>query len=488
MPRLFSESVLPVLIELPFLVTLSGTLVLSGAGWLLWKFVIRKESFQKFLYDARHSLWIWIILLIISLILAGIVFAVVNSLEGSGDRPISGGFWTFLLAVSATPIVWYAWFIRDRNRVEELKNDKYKNIRENFYKLQEWAVSDREGQVTTALFQLRDYLREDPDLIPEELKEYRPVFARLARDFFAVILKDRAVYDRHYRLWKEANDVNLAVLSETTSLRHGDYHMLRKFRGKELTEVPKSAPFRAMERIVREDGWRIQDLREAQLEYAVLWQSDSVAKLEGVDLSEADLTGADLRSATLTGANLISARLTGANLEFARLTGAYLEFARLTGAYLEFARLIGADLRRATLTGAYLRFATLTGADLRFATLTGADLRRATLTGAYLMSATLSGANLMSATLTGADLRSATLPGANLMSATLIGADLMSATLTGANLWYIQLDGVDLSHAVLNGAGSMAGRCIGVSERSRWAPPFWFRKNRRSVLSRTGRN
>ncbi len=84
--------------------------------------------------------------------MAAAVFLVGLALEWFvGDRKIvERHFWTFLLAVSATPIAWYAWFVRDRNRSEELKNDRFKNIRESFYKLQEWAVSDNEGQVTSA--------------------------------------------------------------------------------------------------------------------------------------------------------------------------------------------------------------------------------------------------------------------------------------------------------------------------------------------------
>ncbi len=137
----------------------------------------------------------------------------------------------------------------------------------------------------------------DRGLIPEDLKEYRRQFAKMAREFFAVILKDRAIYDRNYRLWEEANGIGVGkragsgasgnpegndlsivhmdkISEASVSLSHEDHYLLQAFRGQRLVDVPKSAPFRAMERIVRENGVAIGDLREAELQHAELQHAE----------------------------------------------------------------------------------------------------------------------------------------------------------------------------------------------------------------------
>ena len=95
---------------------------------------------------------------------------------------------------------------------------------------------------------------------------------------------------------------------------------------------------------------------DAKLENALL----RAAKLTSAKLTNADLLGADLTDANLRGANLRGANLILAKLNSADLRGADLTSADLTSADLTFAK-----LNRAKLTAAKLTTAKLFGADLR---------------------------------------------------------------------------------------------------------------------------
>jgi hypothetical protein len=121
-----------------------------------------------------------------------------------------------------------------------------------------------------------------------------------------------------------------------------------------------------------------------------------------------DLREADLDRAILTGANLA-----GANLH----------------AILDRANLIDADLTGANLSSAYLGQAMLTGADLA-----GANLSRAHLVEANLYQADLAGANLR-----GANLSQADLTGALLVETNLIDATLTDCRIYGISAWGVML-------------------------------------------------
>jgi len=78
------------------------------------------------------------------------------------------------------------------------------------------------------------------------------------------------------------------------------------------------------------------DLRGARLNKAYLSGTRlRETDLSGADLSEADLFGADLNGANLTRANLSGANLTGADLSGCRLDGADLSKADLSGVHLK---------------------------------------------------------------------------------------------------------------------------------------------------------
>ena len=87
-----------------------------------------------------------------------------------------------------------------------------------------------------------------------------------------------------------------------------------------------------------------------------------------------DLLGADLPEAKLDGVNLQNANLLGANLEGASLEGAKLRNANLKEANLRRASLVGADLREANLYKARLQQAKLGRADLVHVSLIKAEI------------------------------------------------------------------------------------------------------------------
>jgi uncharacterized protein YjbI with pentapeptide repeats len=110
---------------------------------------------------------------------------------------------------------------------------------------------------------------------------------------------------------------------------------------------------------------------------------------EGITLIAANLTRADLTKASLQGANLSECHLKEAALTDATLQSADLSSADLQGADLSHAALQGANLSPATVPGfPGLKIPTnLTNADLSHAALQGANLSSADLTDANLSGA-----------------------------------------------------------------------------------------------------
>jgi hypothetical protein len=147
------------------------------------------------------------------------------------------------------------------------------------------------------------------------------------------------------------------------------------------------------------------------------------------DLSKADLKGAQLREANLDWAILWRADLRKANLSKAsffasELGDARLEKANLRKTNLEFAELVNTNLRKSDLSNAYLRLA-----DLR-----ATDLDKANLRGAQLLEARLNKANLRKA-----DLREADLSKAILVGTKLNGARLADCRVYGISAWDVDL-------------------------------------------------
>ena len=186
---------------------------------------------------------------------------------------------------------------------------------------------------------------------------------------------------------------------------------------------------------------RKANLREANLKGATLW---------GATLDEAHLWGADLSGTELSGAHLTRAFLMKVNLSNATLWEADLRKAILSEACLRGAKLHEADLSEAGFNEADLSEASLWQSNLRGAYFKGANLSNANLNETILSNANLSKANLRGTHLWQADLRRADLSKADLRGATLGGADLSKANLSEADLSGANLSGVDLSGANLS--------------------------------------
>ncbi len=200
---------------------------------------------------------------------------------------------------------------------------------------------------------------------------------------------------------------------------------------------------------------RMADLSGANLSEAILYRTKGrAAILNRAILNRAILTKAALSYARLSGANLSNAKLSGADLRFAYLgedhdgnitilENADLSNADLSGgwwfsgigadlhrAHMRKANLRGANLRRTILEETYLGQAKLDGTDLHWST----RLKGAILSGLDLRGANLWGLDLSETDLSEADLREANLRGTDLERAILNSADLRGAKLRGANL------------------------------------------------------
>jgi uncharacterized protein YjbI with pentapeptide repeats len=139
------------------------------------------------------------------------------------------------------------------------------------------------------------------------------------------------------------------------------------------------------------------NLTDAVLVEADFYAEEKVGK--STQVIPADLTKADLRRANLQGANLTICYLNEATLTDAALQSAVLRGADLRGADLSHAALQGAKLSPATLPGRVPKIPTkFTDADLHDAALQRADLSSAVLQNANLNGADLTNTNLSDAT------------------------------------------------------------------------------------------
>jgi uncharacterized protein YjbI with pentapeptide repeats len=134
----------------------------------------------------------------------------------------------------------------------------------------------------------------------------------------------------------------------------------------------------------------------------------SDADLSFANLSFADLSDSFINSANFSFANLTSANLSDASIFESNFVESDLTFADLSRSFLLGSNLTKANLHRANLTRANLQYATLINANLSFTDLTIVSLYQADLTGADLTRADLTGADLTGADLTSAILLSAT--------------------------------------------------------------------------------
>jgi len=112
------------------------------------------------------------------------------------------------------------------------------------------------------------------------------------------------------------------------------------------------------------------NLSGADLHVARLWN----AHLRDANLERVFAENVDLRNAHLNDANLAGAILNKGCLSGSELAGADLRHARLDEADLSYANLQSANLQGANLQGANLSYADLKGADLKGANLQGAIL------------------------------------------------------------------------------------------------------------------
>ena len=120
---------------------------------------------------------------------------------------------------------------------------------------------------------------------------------------------------------------------------------------------------------------RNADLGDANLKGADLSQSD----LELANFARSDLSDASLKRSNLGGADFSNAKLRRANLRFCDLWGGNCFFADLRKAKLSGAHLRGVNFGCADLTGA-----DLVGADLCFSHMNDTVLRKANLTGCFV--------------------------------------------------------------------------------------------------------
>lgn len=336
---------------------------------------------------------------------------------------------TLLLALVASPIAWFAWLIRDRNRLEELRHQTSIKAREHFNKLREWANGSQESLQINALFELSDYLDDSRagSRLPEIIAEERSRYMQDAQRFFGAMLRNREAWDEGLRFANSA--------SAETGGRVTDF----------LNETSSSIRS-AIELLLISNAKRIRDLAGADLRGMKLPKADfSNVNAAGALFDSANLKGALLQNTVLSGGQFIEADLSGAKLNHARMDSAKLIKSKLT-----WAKLSGADLSGANLNSADLNRAQMNRADLRNANLNNSRLKMAKLNNSDLRCAELNKALLIGADLVGADLSHAELEGSRLHRANLSGAKLIGSELKGARMREAILHGADFESAVVN--------------------------------------
>lgn len=173
------------------------------------------------------------------------------------------------------------------------------------------------------------------------------------------------------------------------------------------------------------------NLDGANLQSAKLWETN----LSNASLSDADFSGAAFMGTDLSGTRFWNTNLSSVNIQNSNFVGANLE-----GANLSKTIFWSVDLSKARLQKVILRDAVFHGGgNLQGVELHNADLSRAFMGGSNLQKAILSNAILQQTMLSEANLQEADLHGADLEEANLLEADLRGVNLKDAKITPEQL-------------------------------------------------
>jgi uncharacterized protein YjbI with pentapeptide repeats len=277
---------------------------------------IRRVKYGDEDVQPAKTLWDWLQLFVIPLVLAGLVF-LLNSAQAQRDQ-----------------------------RHEDERAAQQREIAKATAQKENIRVADAAREET-----LRGYLTQMSDLMLDRR------LLRSKRDEDVREVARTATLTAVRRLDGERRALVVRFLAEAELVMADEPKV--ELRDADLT----SAKLQSAD--LQRTGLDGADLRRAVLQRADLRR----AHLEGADLRRAVLKEADLESAHLGGADLRAAKLSGANLTAVDFRGANLR--RVSLAHVELWRsnfagadLSGADLRGAALGGAHMEHVRLQYADL----------------------------------------------------------------------------------------------------------------------------
>jgi uncharacterized protein YjbI with pentapeptide repeats len=329
-----------------------ASLVVAGG---ILAFMLIETIFAKRTGFETKTLWDWMELLIVPLVLAGGAL-LLNRSEKERERENADKR------------------IKEDRRIAENRIKEDRQLAEDRAKLEREIAMDRQQEAA-----LQAYLDRMTELVLDEnlKKTQNEDFRNIAR--IRTLTTFRALDGRR-------KGVILLFLKESGLLELKNSVNLR---GADIREV-----------LLTSSDLSHLNLSGATLNEALFWDND----LSGSNLSQAYFLDADLSRSNFSGANLSGAFLMGALLEDACLVGANLSSAYLyklqqwhpkDGFVEAYTNLSGADLTNADLRNTSLRDAVLTGVNLTGADLSGADLTGATVTSEQLaMAEFLKGATM----------------------------------------------------------------------------------------------
>ena len=368
-----------------------------AAAFLCFLAIALKKLWVLFFWDLRHTPFPWALMLLAG---GGLAWSLPNLLSFAYDQktfPFTN-IWPLVTALSAAPVAWYLFFIRDRNKQTDQRIENRRIVTDRYARaIDHLGAKDEKGQPNLeirlgGIYSLEQVaLQSDEDHWPimeilcayvRENSPWKPIFPK---ELKSQVERDIAT---QYNIDLDKLESEYSDLVANPKLPRLDIQAIMNVLNRRKTEGRENLYGNVLD--LSRTNLQGVELGDTNLEHAIFaYSSLRGAKLFRANCSFSNFSNADLFGIYLRNANLKNTRLNHTNLKKAILRDSNLE---------------NTDLSQSKLWDANMWGAVLVSADLHFS-----DLRRVDLNGADLQGAYLYKSNLREAELSGVDMKNADL-------------------------------------------------------------------------------
>lgn len=400
-----------------------------------------RSSITDVLYNKRHTAIPWICMTGFGILLSSLPLCLMIVLleYETVMRIIQSPIWTVFLAITASPLAYYVWLVRDRNTLEARRQTKEAELIKTFHQLQEWITeTENEPRRINAIQQLEDFIRPDSYLFPAEMTYFKD-FQERARDYFRLLLANRHIYDSQFEPEAPGKQyVFNDLLTQSTAVTTVAEILKRHIQ----TLTP------------------LYNLQAQRMD------------LSGTDFSNTSIHGARFIRTNLQNASFAKAKLTNIRIEKSIVSNPILTEAEMNSIKFENLRLHNADFTGTSIAQASwnnlsvsdsrLQFSHMEKLNIKHSELLRCDFTRGSLSISSIIASHIQNSIFLGTTLTLIDIDNSQLVNSDFTNARFVNARITNTTFEScklegadfseADLLAVRFLNTDLSRCTLNGA------------------------------------